>query len=253
MVSILIGKHYIVNGVKKWITGGHHADYFTTAVRTGKGASGITMLLIERSDGIETKAIKTSYSPAAGTSYIIMENVKVPVENVLGKVGGGFQVIMHNFNHERWSIIVSANAMVRRVVEECFKWANQRIVFGKKLLEQPVIRNKLAHMVSKLEAVSNWTESLTFQMNQMSYKEAAMKLGGPLALLKLLSTRTAHDISDEACQIFGGRGITKTGMGKYVESLQRTYKFAAILGGSEEIMADLGIRQAMRNFPNARL
>ena len=69
MVSLIqLGKHYIVNGVKKWITCGHHADYFTTAVRTGDGAGGITMLLIERSPGLETKPIKTSYSPAAGAN-----------------------------------------------------------------------------------------------------------------------------------------------------------------------------------------
>ena len=59
------------------------------------------MLLIERSEGLETKPIKTSYSPSAGTAYITYENVKVPVENLLGKEGGGFQVIMSNFNHER--------------------------------------------------------------------------------------------------------------------------------------------------------
>lgn len=87
----------------------------------------------------------------------------------------------------------------------------------------------------------------------MPYKEASIKLGGPIALLKLLSTRVAHNVSDDACQIFGGRGITQTGMGRMVEAFQRTYKFAAILGGSEEIMADLGIRQAMKDFPNARL
>lgn len=86
------GKYFIVNGVKKWITNGTFADYFSVAVRTEKG---ITMLFIERSDEIETKAIKTSYSPAAGTSYIIFENVKVPVENILGEEGKGFQVIMY--------------------------------------------------------------------------------------------------------------------------------------------------------------
>lgn len=62
------------------------------------------MLLIERSEGVETKPIKTSYSSSAGTAYVIFENVKVPVENLLGKEGGGFPVIMFNFNHERYSI-----------------------------------------------------------------------------------------------------------------------------------------------------
>jgi alkylation response protein AidB-like acyl-CoA dehydrogenase len=141
------GKHYIVNGVKKWITGGHQSDYFSTAVRTGEGHGGISMLLIERTEGLETKPIKTSYSSSAGTSYVIYENVKVPVENLLGKEGGGFPVIMYNFNHERWFIVAGMLSACRKVVEECFLWANQRKVFGKSLLEQPVIRNKLAHMV----------------------------------------------------------------------------------------------------------
>ncbi|KAH6599394.1 hypothetical protein BASA50_003090 [Batrachochytrium salamandrivorans] len=248
------GKFYIVNGTKKWITNGSSSDYFSTAVRTGSGPGDISMLLIERSDGLETKPIKTSYSGSAGTAYVIMENVKVPVENLLGKEGGGFQVIMYNFNHERWMIVCSLQRATRFAIEECFKWAHQRKVFGKRLIDQPVIRNKLAHMIAEVEATQNWLENITYQMNQMSYKEQANKLAGPIALLKLQSTRVAHNVSDQACQIFGGRGITKTGMGSAIEAFQRTYKFAAILGGSEEIMADLGIRQAMRVFPkDARL
>lgn len=63
------------------------------------------------------------------------------------------------------------------------------------------------------------------------------------------ATRMMHHVSDDACQIFGGRALTPTGMGRYIEDLQRTYKFNAILGGSEEIMADLGVRQAIKKFP----
>ena len=97
------GKFYIVNGVKKWITNGTFSEYFTTAVRTGgKGITGISVLLIPRGEGVETKSIKTSYSAAAGTAYVIFENVKVPVENLLGKENEGFKAIMYNFNHERW-------------------------------------------------------------------------------------------------------------------------------------------------------
>jgi len=243
------GRFWIVSGTKKWITNATFCDYFSTAVRTGPGPAGITMLLIERSEGLETKYIKTSYSPSAGTAYVTFDNVKVPVENVLGKVGGGFPVIMFNFNHERWLIVAGVLRATRLVIEECFKWAHQREVFGKKLIEQPVIRQKLAHMFASTESVHAWLELITHQMNKMSYTEAAQKLGGPIALCKLQCTRVAHHVADEACQIFGGRAITKTGMGSVVEAFQRTYKFGAILGGSEEIMADLGIRQAMKNFP----
>lgn len=72
-----------------------------TGVRTGKHLS---VLLIERGEGVETKAIKTSYSPAAGTAYVTYDNVKVPVENLLGEENKGIHVILSNFNHERWTM-----------------------------------------------------------------------------------------------------------------------------------------------------
>mmetsp|Transcript_16259 Transcript_16259/g.28934 ORF Transcript_16259/g.28934 Transcript_16259/m.28934 type:complete len:511 (-) Transcript_16259:171-1703(-) len=240
------GQFYIVNGAKKWITNGTFCDYFVTACRTEKGFS---LLLIERDDNLSTTAIKTSYSPAAGTAYVLYENVKVPVGNLLGKEHDGFKCIMHNFNHERWFIVCGVNRGSRLVVEECIKWAKQRKAFNKALVEQPVIRNKLAHMVSQVEAVQNWLESVTYQMNNMSFAEQQKHLAGPIALLKLLSTRVSEYVLDEACQVFGGRAITRTGMGQIVERYMRGTKFGAILGGSEEIMADLGIRQAMKNYP----
>ncbi|KAI8093740.1 acyl-CoA dehydrogenase/oxidase [Halteromyces radiatus] len=245
------GSHYIVNGVKKWITTGCFADYFSTAVRT---EGGISMLLIERTEGVETKLIKTSSGSSAGTAYVTFENVKVPKENLLGVENQGFKVILSNFNHERYIMLCGASMAARLVVEDCFKWANQRKVFGKRLIDQPVIRNKLAGMIAQVESMHNWLENLTFQMNHMNYDEQSIKMAGPLALCKYQMTRMLHHVSDDACQIFGGRAITKGGMGRNIESLQRTYKFSAILGGSEEIMADLGVRQAMKYFPKgARL
>eukprot|EP00192_Tetraselmis_astigmatica_P012977 CAMPEP_0117672596 /NCGR_PEP_ID=MMETSP0804-20121206/13991_1 /TAXON_ID=1074897 /ORGANISM="Tetraselmis astigmatica, Strain CCMP880" /LENGTH=407 /DNA_ID=CAMNT_0005481213 /DNA_START=11 /DNA_END=1232 /DNA_ORIENTATION=- len=236
------GQFYIVNGAKKWITNGTFCDYFVTACKTERGFS---LLLIERGEGLTTKPIKTSYSAAAGTSYVLYENVKVPVSNLLGKEHQGFKCIMHNFNHERWFIVCGVNRSSRLVVEECLKWANQRRAFNKTLLEQPVIRNKLAHMVSQVEAVQNWLENITHQMNNMTFEEQQKHLAGPIALLKLLSTRVSEFVLDEACQVFGGRAISRTGMGQIVERYMRGTKFGAILGGSEEIMADLGMRQAM--------
>eukprot|EP00658_Telonema_sp_P-2_P004639 TRINITY_DN11720_c0_g1_i1.p1 TRINITY_DN11720_c0_g1~~TRINITY_DN11720_c0_g1_i1.p1 ORF type:complete len:295 (+),score=86.72 TRINITY_DN11720_c0_g1_i1:201-1085(+) len=253
------GKHYIVNGTKKWITNGTFCDYFVTAVRTGDkpGAKGISLLLISRDDagdGFETKPIKTSYASSAGTSYIVMEDVKVPVENLMGVENRGFECIMFNFNHERWFIVAMVLALQRILLEECFKWCNQRKVFGASLMTQPVIREKLARMVGSVEAAYSWLEAITFQMCRMDFKTQQTELGGPIALLKYQTTRVSHLVADDAVQIFGGRAITATGMGKVVERFQRTYKFGSILGGSEEIMADLGIRQSMRSFPkNAKL
>jgi alkylation response protein AidB-like acyl-CoA dehydrogenase len=242
------GKHYIVNGTKKWITNGVYADYFITGVRTDKGLS---VLLIERGEGVETKAIKTSYSPTAGTAYITFDNVKVPAENLLGEENKGIYVILSNFNHERWSMACTSVRMSRTVVEECLKWAHQRIVFGKRLIDQPVIRQKLAKMIALVEANQSWLETITYQMCNMPYSEQAKHLGGPVGLLKMSITRAAHEIADESVQIFGGRGLTQSGMGRIIEMFHRTYKFDAILGGAEEVLGDLGVRQAMAKMPKS--
>lgn len=105
------GKHWIVSGMKKWITkgvflpfvrlngssdlprlaprSGYFSDYFMTAVRTGPKS--LSMMLIERDDTVETRKIRTSYSSAAGTAYVFFEGTKVPVENVLGGEGNGLK------------------------------------------------------------------------------------------------------------------------------------------------------------------
>ncbi|KAJ5584864.1 uncharacterized protein N7459_004664 [Penicillium hispanicum] len=244
------GKFYIVNGTKKWITNGMFADYFVTGCKTDKGFS---VLLIPRGEGVETKQIKTSYSTAAATAYVQFENVKVPVTNLLGEEHKGFIVIMSNFNHERFMMVAAVVRMSMSIVEECLKWCNQRIVFNKKLVEQPAIRQKLARMISLTESNQAWLESIAYQMCNMTYAEQSAHLGGPIGLLKSHATRAAQEIADNATNIFGGRGLTQTGMGKVVEMFHRTYKFDAILGGTEEILADLGVRQAMKKFPKAML
>ena len=142
---------------------------------------------------------------------------------------------------------------MRNVIKECYLWAAQRKVFGKPLLEQAVIRNKLARMTSQLEAVQCWTEAITYQMGILSHEEQAKQLAGPIALLKFLCTRVANFVADESAQVFGGRAITRTGMGRVIEGFNRAHKFSAILGGSEEVMADLGTRQVMKQFPDAKL
>jgi len=245
------GKHYIVNGTKKWITNGTFSDYFTVGCRT---ESGFSVLLIERSEGVETKPIKTSYSPTAGTAYITFDNVKVPVGNMLGPDGGGIFVMLSNFNHERWVMCCASIRAHRMVVQECMIWASQRQVFGKSLNAQAVVRSKLAAMISRVESLQAWLENVTYQMNNMSYKEQASKLAGQIAFLKMAATQSAQETARDAVQLFGGRGITKTGMGRFIEHYHRTIAFDSLLGGAEDVLGDLGVRQAIRAMPkNVRL
>ncbi|KAF7354876.1 Cytochrome b5 heme-binding domain-containing protein [Mycena sanguinolenta] len=239
------GDFWVVTGTKKWITNGTFADYFTTGCKT---ETGFTVILIERGDNLETKAIKTSYSPTAGTAFVTFDKVRVPVGNTLGAVGNGMSVILTNFNHERWMLICTALAAQRVVVEECMKWASQRMVFGKPLTSQAVIRSKLAAMISRVEAAQNWLENITHQMNNMNYAETSSKLAGPIALLKSFVTKSGAETATDASQVFGGRALTVTGMGKVIENYHRTVMFDAILAGAEDVLADLGVRQAVKRM-----
>lgn len=247
------GENYIVNGTKKWITGGMYARWFVTAVRTGKpGASGISMMMIERSDAVQTKVIKSKYSSAAGTAYVTFQNAVVPKRNLFGKENGGFGIIMSNFNHERWMICVVCIQRARTCTEEVFKWSMQRKVFGKKLVEQPVIREKLAQMFAGVESLTTMLYDCTHFMNIVG--PASAEMGSRIALLKYQTTRMTHLVADNAVQIMGGRGVTLGAMGRIVETFHRVYKVPSVYGGSEEIMADLAVREAIKRFPqHARL
>ncbi|CAG8744022.1 10240_t:CDS:2, partial [Racocetra fulgida] len=180
------GEFYIVNGEKKWITNGVLADYFTTAVRAGgPGMGGISLLLIERSrPGVKTRQMQCSGVWASGTAYVTFEDVKVPKSNIVGKE--------------------NANRFARVCYEEAMKYAHKRKTFNKRLVDHPVIRNKLAHMARQIEATHAWMESLLYQTRFMEGEDAMIRLGGPIALLKAQTTQTFEFCAREAAQIFGG-------------------------------------------------
>lgn len=244
------GKHYIVSGVKKWITEGMTADYFVTAVRTGgSGAKGISLLLIERGEGVETRLIKTTYSTAAATALVIFSDCKVPVSNLLGEENQGFKLIMYNFNHERWFLVNNLLGQARAAVSDAFMWAAQRKAFGKPLMDQAVIRHKLANSAAALESVCSYMDAVTYDMIHTKDGPLNDRLGGPIAMLKFQATRACYMIADDTVQILGGRGITRTGMGNRVEGFKNYCKYCAVYGGSEEIMANLAIKQALKRYP----
>jgi alkylation response protein AidB-like acyl-CoA dehydrogenase len=240
------GEFYVISGEKKWITMGYFADYFTVAARTGdqdSGAKGISLFLVERSTpGITVHRMKLQGSWLAGTSMVIFDNVQVPCKNMIGKENNGFKIIMHNFNHERYVIAVQANRGARGLFTEAFHYASQRKTFGKRLIEHQVIRQKLADMAMRIEAVHALIETVTYQMSKGITQE---RLGGVMALLKVNATRTLELCVRETAQIFGGASYVRGGVGVRVERAAREVRGAVVPGGSDEILSDLAIRQAI--------
>jgi len=236
------GDFYVVSGSKKWITGGLTADYFTVAVRTGgPGMGGISLILLEKSmPGVNIRRMQTQFDNAHNTTFITLEDVRVPVQNLIGAENMGFMMIMTNFNHERFLISIKAARIARMCYEMSIKYALERETFGKKLISHQIIRFKLAEMARQIESLQDFVERVAFQF---SSGVPDMKMGGYCALLKVQASKTYEYCAREASQIFGGNSIVKEGKGKKVESAYRGVRAMAIPGGSEEILLDFAIRQ----------
>ncbi len=231
------GDHYIVNGSKTYITGGMRANWVSTAVRTGgEGAGGVSMLLIPTdAEGFSrTELDRKQGWWASDTATLYFDNVRVPVENLIGEENKGFLVIMTNFNGERMGMAAQMEAFGRVCLEEAVEWARDRKTFGKRLADHQVIRHKIAMMKQKLNATQAYI--------RMCYEsiEAGNPNPGDIALLKVQASETMEFCAREAMQILGGIGYMR---GSRVERIYREVRVNAIGGGSEEIMRDLAARQ----------
>jgi len=236
---------FVVNGTKKWITGGLMADYFTLACRTGgAGMTGISLLLLEKDmPGIHIRKMHTQQDNCHNTTFITLENVKVPKRNLIGKKNHGFMYIMSNFNHERFIIAAGAARMARLCFSESMHYAMQRKTFGKPLVSHQIIRAKLAEMARQIEQLQDMVERVCYQFKM---GVADQKMGGYCALLKVNASKTFEFCAREASQIFGGSSIVREGKGMLVERMYREVRAMAIPGGSEEILLDFVIRQSVR-------
>ena len=235
--AIREGDVYIVNGSKTYITGGMRANWVSTAVRTGgEGAGGVSMLLIPTdAEGFtRTKLDRKQGWWASDTATLYFDNVRVPVDQLIGEENRGFRVIMANFNDERMSMSAAMEALGRVCLEEAVEWAQQRKTFGKRLADHQVIRHKIAQMKQRLNATQAYIR-LCYEAIQSNAPNP-----GDIALLKVQSSETMEYCAREAMQILGGAGYMRGGR---VERIYREVRVNAIGGGSEEIMRDLASRQ----------
>ncbi|KAH7142760.1 acyl-CoA dehydrogenase/oxidase [Dactylonectria estremocensis] len=246
------GKLYVVNGEKKWITNGIWSHYATMAVRTGgPGAAGLSLLVVPLLNypGVTMRRMKTMGGTTSGTTFIDLEDVKVPVENLIGQEGTGMKMITNNFNHERLAIAIGVNQTARVALSAAFSYVLKREAFGKPLMEQSVVRHRLAKCGGELESLSAWLDQLVYQMSQVGHHPGgAQQLGGLVALAKARAGIVLDECARCAVLLFGGNGYTRTGQGELVEKIFREVPAARVPGGSEDVMLDLAIRQMVKQF-----
>lgn len=249
------GKYYIINGTKKWITNGIWTDWSSMAVRTGpegSGAAGLSMMVVPLKDypGVTMRRIKVGGFASSGTTYIELDDVKVPVENLIGKEGmvsknagkrtlpsppppfpyrnlskcrespmltdqlQGMKYVMTNFNHERLTISVGVTRQARVALSSAFEYVLKREAFGRPLMDQPVVRHRLAKAGALLESQWAWAEQFAYQLTQMTKEDGDRELGGLTALLKANAGMVLKECADTAMLLFGGNGYTKSGQGE---------------------------------------
>ncbi|CAG9942702.1 unnamed protein product [Clonostachys rosea f. rosea IK726] len=251
--DLILGKKRICIAITEPDAGSDVANITTTATKTPcgrSGAAGISLLVVPLLDqpGVDLRRMKTSGGTASGTTFIDLEDVKVPVENLIGREGQGMKMITRNFNHERLAIVIGIVSSARAALSAAFGYVSKREAFGSPLMEQPVVRNRLARAGAELESLSAWADQLVYQMANLEGQEARQQMGGFVALAKAKAGLVLDECARCAVLLFGGNGYTRTGQGELVEKIYREIPGARIPGGSEDVMFDLAVRQLLKTY-----
>jgi acyl-CoA dehydrogenase len=223
---------WVVNGEKTYITNGVRAHFMVTAVKTTAegGHRGISFLIIERGEGVQSAKLKKLGWNASDTATIAFKDVFVPAENLLGAEHEGFKLIMANFQWERLAMALGASAAMARAWERTAQYARERETFGRPLRNHQVIRHKLADMATSVYTCrcTTYDALRRFVAGEEALREVTMA--------KLLTQRASFELMDECLQIHGGAGYMRE---YWVERAARDARLGPIGGGSDEIMREI--------------
>lgn len=227
------GDHYIVNGSKTFITNGVYADYMVTAVKTDPNAKGkgVSLLVIDtKSEGYTATKLDKLGIRSSDTAEIAMLNVKVPVANLIGEEGKGFEYMMRSLQIERFSIAWACMGGCLGVMDLTLKYIQEREAFGKPIAKFQVIRHKLVELQTDIDSYRAFMYLGTkrFSIGENAVKEATMT---KYKIAELLKT-----VTDECLQFFGGYGFMEEFP---IARIYRDQRVNPIYGGTSEIMKEI--------------
>ena len=224
------GSHYVINGQKLWITNGNEAEIFILFANANPeaGYRGITAFIIEK--GFEGFSVGKKENKlgirASSTTELILEDCRVPKENVLGEVGKGYKVSIETLNEGRIGIGAQMVGIARGALEAALAYTSERQQFGKSINQFQAVQFQLAEMATELEAA----RLLVYNAARM--KDAGMNFVKEAAIAKLYSSRAAERISSLAIELYGGYGFVKD---YPVEKFWRDSKIGAIYEGTSNM------------------
>jgi alkylation response protein AidB-like acyl-CoA dehydrogenase len=225
------GEGWLISGRKMWITSATVADFFTVAAKTDPdaGFKGIDLFLVEKGmPGVQVgRRIEKLGVRASETSELILEDVCVPAENLLGRQGTGFKNLGDILTNIRTMTGALGLGLGQAALDASIRYANERVQFGRPIAAFQAIGHKIAEMGTQLEAARGlvYRSAWLIDRGEQDVKTASMA--------KLFATEAANRIADECTRIFGSYGFAM----EY--DAQRYYRDARFLlygGGTSEIL-----------------
>jgi len=224
------GDHFLLNGQKLWITNGGEADLFIifATINPEAGYKGITAFMVER--GFEGFSVGKKEDKlgirASSTCELIMDNCKVPKENVLGEIGKGYKVAIETLNEGRIGIGAQMLGISEAALNYALTYSKEREQFGKPIAEFQAIQFQLGEIATQLEAAR------LLVYNAARLKDNGEKFVKEAAMAKLFTSRMAETVTSQVLEIYGGYGYTK----EYpVEKLYRDAKIGQIYEGTSNM------------------
>ena len=224
------GDHYVLNGVKQFITSGKNGDVAIVMAVTDKaaGKKGISAFLVPTSTpGYTVARLEDKMGQhASDTAQILFENCRVPAENLLGEEGMGLKIALSGLEGGRIGIASQALGMARAAFEAALAYAKERQSFGQPIFQHQAVQFKLADMATQLEVA-----------RQMIWHAAALKDAGrpclkEAAMAKLYASEMAERVCSDAIQVHGGYGYVSDFP---VERIYRDVRVCQIYEGTSEV------------------
>lgn len=224
------GDHYILNGIKNWITNGSSASVYLVMAQTdaSKGSKGINTFIVEKSWPGVTVGAKENKLGIRGsdTHSISFNDVKVPKANRIGEDGFGFSFAMKTLSGGRIGIASQALGIASGAYELALKYSKERKAFGKEIMHHQAIQFKLADMATRIEA------SRLLCLKAAWEKDHGLDYTLSSSMAKVYSSETAMWVTTEAVQVHGGYGYVRE---FHVERLMRDAKITQIYEGTSEV------------------
>jgi alkylation response protein AidB-like acyl-CoA dehydrogenase len=225
-----VGDHFVLNGVKQFITTGKYADVAIVFAVTDKtaGKKGISCFLVPTATpGYIVAHIEEKMGQhASDTAQILFENCRVPPSALLGKEGEGYKIALSNLEAGRIGIAAQSVGMARAAFEAALKYAKERVAFGVPIIEHQAVSFRLADMATQLDAarLMVWRAATLKDAGKPCLKEASMA--------KVFASEIAEKVCSDAIQIHGGYGYVSDFP---VERIYRDVRVSQIYEGANDI------------------